>query len=183
MSDFDVNWQRMIGGEEFLAFDPEFRRRKQLVRDRVAQFNRAPSRGHLKRLLELFKYASEQCHIESGIHIDLGCQISIGKHTYINANCVLLDGAELVLEDNVLVGPGVQLLTVTHPKDAERRKQGWMIAKPIHIKAGAWIGGGAIILPGVTVGKNAVVGAGSIVTRDVPDHSTVAGNPARIKGS
>lgn len=179
MGDFELNWQRMTQGEEFLAFDSEFRRRKQLVREKVAQFNRAPSKGNLKQLTSLFKFASPQCHIEPGIHIDLGCQISIGQHTYINANCVLLDGADLILEDNVLIGPGVQLLTVTHPKDPERRQQGWMIAKPVCIRAGAWIGGGAIILPGVTVGENAIVGAGSVVTRDVPANSTVAGNPAR----
>ena len=97
---------------------------------------------------------------------------------YANVNCVFLDCAAIEIGDHVLLGPGVHLYTATHPLDSAERRRGLELAKPIVVGDDAWLGGGAIVLPGVTIGARAVVGAGSVVTRDVPADETVAGNPA-----
>ncbi len=104
---------------------------------------------------------------------------SVGKGVFINFGCTFLDRGGITLEDDVFVGPGVQLVTENHPENPSIRHN--VYTKPILIKRGAWIGAGAIILPGVTVGEHAIVAAGAIVTKDVPDRTIVAGNPARVK--
>jgi maltose O-acetyltransferase len=178
MASYSADWQKMIAGEPFSGLAADIRQQKQQMRDITAQFNRAPSKGNLKKLLQSFAQVGEQCRIEAGVHVDLGAQLFLGHRVYINAHCVLLDAAELWIGDDVLLGPAVQVYTVYHPKEAELRTQGIQQAKPVRIKPQAWIGGGAIILPGVTVGRGAVVGAGSVVTKDVPDFGCVKGNPA-----
>ena len=172
------NWQKMVEGEFFNAFDPEIKTQKQLVRQRVAQFNRAPSKGHLQSLFALFKSVGNHCSIEGGIHLDLGSQITFGDGVYVNAHCVFLDAAEIIIEDEVLIGPAVQIYTVNHAMDSTERAAGVMKASPVVIKKRAWIGGGAILLPGVTIGEGAIVAAGSVVTKDVKPGQTVMGNPA-----
>lgn len=173
------NWQNMITGELFHGLSDDIRRQKDLIRQRVAQFNRAPSKGSLAKVFELFKAVGEQCRMEGGVHIDLGAQIQLGHRVYINAHCVLLDAADIIIEDDVLIGSAVQIITVNHPLDVDQRTSGFMQAKPVQIKKQAWIGSGAIILPGVTIGEAAVVGAGSVVTKDVPAGAVVKGNPAK----
>ena len=173
------DWQRMIRGEQFNALAPDLLQQRELIRQRSAQFNRAPSKGHLKRLFEQFESVGEQCFVEAGIFVDYGSQMSLGRAVYINAHCVFLDSAPIRIEDEVLIGPAAQFYTIQHAQDVQARANGVQWAEPIHIKQRAWIGGGAIILPGVTVGVGAVVAAGSVVTRDVPDGALVKGNPAR----
>ncbi|WP_411744448.1 sugar O-acetyltransferase [Reinekea sp.] len=172
-------WLKMRVGEKFNPFDSELVAQRALIRQRTAQFNRSPSKGNLKLVFEQFGSVGEQCFIEAGVHIDYGVHIHFGKHVYVNAHCIFLDAATITLGNNVLLGPGVQLVTVQHPLDSQERLKGIEWAEPIVIGDNAWLGAGAIILPGVTVGENAVVGAGSVVTKDVPDNKIVKGNPAR----
>ena len=110
---------------------------------------------------------------------DYGTNIRIGRGCFVNFGCVLLDVAPITLGDACQIGPLVQILTADHPRDATQRRKGLESGKAIAIGANVWIGGGAILLPGVTIGENAIIGAGSVVTRDVPAGATVSGNPAR----
>jgi maltose O-acetyltransferase len=102
---------------------------------------------------------------------------------FLNFNCVILDVVAVTIGDGTQIGPGVQILSADHPRDATKRASGAEWGRPICIGSNAWIGGGAIILPGVTVGDDAIVGAGSVVTRDVPAGATVVGNPARSRAA
>jgi maltose O-acetyltransferase len=99
---------------------------------------------------------------------------------FLNVLCTILDAGEVRLGNHVMVGPGVQMYTSAHALQAEARNEGWEVAKPITVEDNVWIGGSAILMPGVRVGRNSVVGAGAVVTRDVPANVVVAGNPARV---
>ena len=112
-------------------------------------------------------------------HCDFGFNISVGDNVFLNFDCVLLDVVEITIGAGTLIGPAVQIYTADHPRDPALRRAGLESGVPVRIGANVWIGGGAIILPGVTIGDDAIIGAGSVVTRDVPDGATVAGNPAR----
>ena len=113
-------------------------------------------------------------------HCDYGFNVRLGDHVFLNYNCVLLDVVTIVIGDRTQIGPAVQIYAADHPRDANVRRQGLELGRPVAIGCDVWIGGGAIILPGVSIGDGAVVGAGSVVTKDVPVGTTVAGNPARI---
>jgi maltose O-acetyltransferase len=127
----------------------------------------------------LFGRLADDAIIEAPFHCDYGFNISVGAHFYANLNCLFLDCAPIEIGDQVLLGPGVHLYTATHPLSSAERRKGLELAKPITVGDDAWLGGGAIVLPGLTIGDRAVVGAGSVVTRDVPAGERVAGNPAR----
>jgi len=166
--------ERMVAGELYDALDPELveareRARLLLARDREA-------------LTALFGRLADDTVVEPPFHCDYGFNISVGRRFYANVNCVFLDCAPIEIGDHVLLGPGVHLYTATHPPDAAERRSGLELAKPIAVGDDAWLGGGAIVLPGVTIGARAVVGAGSVVTRDVSADERVAGNPARPIG-
>ncbi|MDE6333539.1 MAG: sugar O-acetyltransferase, partial [Muribaculaceae bacterium] len=118
--------------------------------------------------------------IRSPFYCDYGYNIEVGDNFFSNYNFVVLDGAKVIIGDNVFIAPNVALYTATHPLDAERRNQGLEFAKGITIESDVWIGGGVQVCPGVTIGRGAVIGAGSVVTKDVPCYTVVAGNPARI---
>ncbi|HWL56061.1 MAG TPA: sugar O-acetyltransferase [Paracoccus sp. (in: a-proteobacteria)] len=117
--------------------------------------------------------------IRAPFHVDYGKHIHFGPDCFVNFGCVFLDVCEIRVGARCVIGPQVQLLTPDHPRDYERRATGIEYGRPITIGDDVWIGGGALILPGVTIGDGAIVGAGSVVTRDVPPRTTVAGNPAR----
>jgi maltose O-acetyltransferase len=102
---------------------------------------------------------------------------------FINVGCIFLDVVEIAVGDGCQVGPAVQVLTADHPRDPALRRQGFESGRPVRIGRNVWIGGGAILLPGITVGDDAIIGAGSVVTRDAPAGATVAGNPARLLGA
>jgi acetyltransferase-like isoleucine patch superfamily enzyme len=112
------------------------------------------------------------------LHINLGTFTRIGKNVFINHDCTFLDIGGITIEDDVLIGPKASLITESHPLNPAERKM--LLVKPVVIKRNAWIGAGATILPGVTVGENAVVAAGAVVSKDVPDNSVVGGIPAKI---
>jgi len=130
-------------------------------------------------LRERLAHVGKGSVIRPPFHCDYGYNISLGDGVFLNFNCVILDVVEVVIGDGTQIGPAVQIYAADHPRDAETRKTGLEFGRPVRIGKDVWIGGGAILLPGVTIGDGAVIGAGSVVTRDVAAGVTVAGNPAR----
>jgi maltose O-acetyltransferase len=176
--------ERMLRGELYRAGDdPE------LIADIVrcdallARYNatRAGDREERHRILaELLGSVGEDVSVRPPLYMDYGYQTSIGSETFINFGCIILDVARVAIGADVQIGPNVQILTPTHPLDAEQRRSGLEAAEPISIGDNVWLGGGAIVLPGVTIGRDTVVGAGAIVTKDLPPGVLAVGNPARI---
>ncbi len=132
-------------------------------------------------LVERFASVGEQALIRPPFFCDYGYNISLGPGAFLNYNCIILDVEAVSIGEGTAIGPAVQILASDHPRDPRLRQQKVRFGRPVTIGANVWIGGGAIILPGVTIGDDAIVGAGSIVTRDVPAGVTVVGNPARQK--
>ncbi len=173
----------MLAGDPYLADDPELQAQSLRARHLQDAFNRTTAeqtderRRILEELLGEFGDASE---IRPPFYCDYGYQIRIGARTFVNFGLVALDVGAIEIGDDVQIGPNVQLLTPTHPVDAETRRAKWEAAQPIAIRSNAWLGGGVIVLPGVTIGEDTVVGAGAVVTRDLPGNVLAVGNPARI---
>ena len=119
-------------------------------------------------------------YFEPPFHCEYGSHIEIGEGFYANTGCVMLDVGRITIGDNVLFGPNVSLYTAGHPIHPESRKSGYEYGIPIKIGDNVWIGGSRVILPGVTIGNNVVIGAGSVVTKDIPDNVCAAGNPCRV---
>jgi maltose O-acetyltransferase len=138
--------------------------------------------GPLRRALldQLLGSVGEGTEIRPPLYVDHGSTITIGARCFANSGLVALDVARITIGDDVQFGPNVQLLTPTHPVEPEPRRQKWEAAQPITIGDNVWIGGGAIVLPGVTIGANTVVGAGAVVSRDLPADVVAVGNPARV---
>ncbi len=135
-------------------------------------------RGRLLR--DLFAAVGEGTSIEPPFYCDYGSNITLGAKVFFNFNCVVLDVARVTIGNNVLFGPMVQVYTATHPMNADVRRKGLELGEPIEIDDDVWIGGGAIVCPGVRIGTRAVIGAGSVVTKDVPEGVFAAGNPCRV---
>lgn len=174
--------QRMLAGDQYRVDDELLHELRQahLLAERYASLF-APSPAEAQHVLhKLLGAVGEGVVIRPPLYIDYGRYIRIGARSFVNYGLVALDVAPITIGEDVRIGPNVQLLTPTHPLEAEPRKAGWEGGKPIVIEDNVWIGGGAIILPGVTVGRNSVVGAGAVVSRDVPPNVLVAGNPGRI---
>jgi maltose O-acetyltransferase len=175
--------ERMLAGELDLANDPELVADLERAQRLAHRYNamepgdREARRALLRELLGSFGEGSE---IRAPFHCDYGRHTTVGARTFINIGVVCLDGAGVAIGDDVQIGPNVQLLTATHPLEPRPRREKWESAFPISVGDNAWIGGGAIVLPGVSIGPDSVVGAGSVVTRDVPARSVVVGNPARV---
>jgi maltose O-acetyltransferase len=134
-----------------------------------------------KLLLERLAAVGEGAVIRPPFHCDYGVNIILGAGVFLNFNCVILDVVEVTIGDKTQIGPGVQILTADHPRDAAGRASGLEFGRPIHTGRNVWIGGGAMILPGVTIGDDALIGAGSVVTRGVPAGATAFRNPARVR--
>jgi len=168
--------------ELYDPFEPERARAKARAKALLARYNGSAEdeRSHRGSLLrELFGRVGPGATIEPPFYCDYGSNIVVGERFYANTGCVVLDCEVVELGARVKLGPGVQLLAVSHPLDATQRALGLEYGEPIWIGDDVWIGGGAIVLGGVTIGDRAIVGAGSVVTRDVPADAVVAGNPAR----
>ncbi|MCA1921673.1 DapH/DapD/GlmU-related protein, partial [Buttiauxella noackiae] len=131
-------------------------------------------------LLEQLLGQSLDAYIEPSFRCDYGYNIFLGKNFYANFDCVILDVCPVHIGENCMLAPGVHIYTATHPLDAVTRNSGVEFGKPVTIGNNVWIGGRAVINPGVTIGDNVVIGAGSVVTKDIPANSVVAGNPARL---
>ncbi|KAJ0401601.1 hypothetical protein P43SY_008676 [Pythium insidiosum] len=174
--------QKMINGELYDCMDPELVADRQRVRSLVKQFNEAASYSSesVALLCEMLGTKGEKVIIEAPFRCDYGYNIHAGDCVFMNFNCVLLDVCEIRIGARTLLGPGVQIYTASHPLDPELRKMGLENGSPITIEEDVWIGGNAILLPGVRVGRGSVIGAGSVVTKDVPPMSVFAGNPARF---
>ncbi len=174
---------RMLAGAPYLADDPELtaeRRRAQCLLqnyNRELTANLADRRRVLHELLGAF---GEDSEIRPPFFCDYGYQLQIGTRTFANFGLVALDVAVIAIGDDVQIGPNVQLLTPTHPVGAETRRAKWEAAEPITIGDNVWLGGGVIVLPGVSIGENTVVGAGAVVTEDLPANVLAVGNPARV---
>lgn len=173
----------MLSGKLYDASDPELdsdRHRARMLFQKINQMNDLDKEERNKIFFELMGSAGQGLWIEPPFYCDYGYNIHLGEKVFMNFNCVILDVMEVRMGNNVLLGPNVQIYTATHPMDAKTRAEWLEYAKPITIGNDVWIGGGAIICPGVTIGNGVVVGAGAVVTRDVPDNVFVGGNPAKV---
>lgn len=178
-----VQKDRMLAGDLYQADDPELAADYQRAMALLERFNASPAADGAARralLAELLGSFGAQSEIRPPLYCDYGTYIHIGRGTFLNYGVTLLDVAPIRIGDDVQIGPHVQLLTATHPIAPGPRRDKWEAAQPITIGNNAWIGGGAIILPGITIGENTVVGAGAIVTRDLPANVVAVGNPARV---
>lgn len=174
---------RMLAGDLYISDDPQISAEQRQAAMRMHRFNTgdpSDSEAQLAALRELLGSLGEGAYIRAPLWVDYGYQIHIGARTFINYGAVLLDVAPITIGEDVQVGPNVQLLTPTHPLDPETRRAKWEAAKPITIGNNVWLGGGAIVLPGVTIGDNTVVGAGAVVAKDLPANVIAVGNPARV---
>ena len=174
--------EKMLIGELYDAQDPQLRKERERCRDLCMLINatrEAQVKERQQLLAELFGDETD-VWLQPPFFCDYGTNIQLGSGVFFNFNCVVLDVAPVVIGDNVLVGPSVQIYTATHPMNALERRKGLESAKPITIGSDVWIGGGAVICPGVTIGDRSMIGAGSVVTRDVPSDVFAAGNPARV---
>jgi maltose O-acetyltransferase len=175
--------EKMLAGELYNALDPQLlaeRLRTQLL---FQQLNAASADDVAERsrlLRTLLPHAGAELGLNSPFYCDYGTNITMGDQVFLNFNCTILDVAAVTIGSCTLLGPGVQIYTATHPLDYQERASGLESAKPIVIGEDVWIGGGAILCPGVTIGARAVIGAGSVVTRDIPADTLAAGNPCRV---
>lgn len=174
---------KMLAGELYDAMDPELVAARIRCRRLLRDFDAVdpgdlPARAAI--LASLFASVGPNSVIEWGFRCDYGWNIAVGARFYANFNCVILDCNRVTFGDDVFLGPGVQIYTAEHPLDAFERAKGPEMARPVVVGDRVWLGGGAIVLPGVTIGSNTTIGAGSVVTRDVPGNVVAGGNPCRV---
>ncbi|MGJ9404217.1 sugar O-acetyltransferase [Arthrobacter sp. KK5.5] len=181
-----TNRERMLAGDLYIADDPDSAREAQravrLANDYLAAYARDAAAAR-PILAELIGNLGEGAEVKPPLFVDYGTRISIGARTFVNYNLTALDVAPITIGEDCQIGPNVQLLTPTHPLEPQPRRDKLEAARPITIGDNVWIGGGATILPGVAVGENSIVGAGAVVTKDVPANTVVVGNPARVARS
>jgi maltose O-acetyltransferase len=174
---------KMLSGELYNAYEAQLVDLRVKARTLLSQYNHIPyeqidaRRSLLERLLGGF---SNKIDIQPPFYCDYGFNIFAGENLYINFNCVILDCARVTFGKNVLLGPNVQLYAVSHPLIPSERIKGLESAQPIHIGDNVWLGGGVIICPGVSIGNNTTIGAGSVVTKDMPGNVVAVGNPCRV---
>lgn len=173
--------EKMIAGELYFAPDPELTADRKYAREQMALINQETDEKIKEQLLkETFGTVSGRIYIEPNVRFDYGYNISVGKNFYANYDCILLDVCPITIGDNCMLAPNVRLFTATHPLHPVKRNSGLELGAPIVIGDNVWIGGAATIVPGVRLGNNVVVGAGSVVTKSFPDNVVIAGNPARV---
>lgn len=176
--------QKMLAGKPYNANSPEIQADQAATRSWLATYNAslalAPSAWH-RLLRQRLAEVGEGTVIRPPFHCDYGFNIRLGAGVFLNFNCVVLDVVEVTIGDLTQIGPGVQILTADHPRNPDERASGLESGRPVRIGRNVWIGAGAILLPGVSIADDAIIGAGSVVTRDVPAGATAFGNPARTR--
>lgn len=173
----------MLAGELYSAADPELRAELRRTRLLLHELNHSRDDEEDRRedvLRRLFRQSPHLPWIEPPFYCDYGWNIRLGEKVYFNYNCVVLDVCPVTIGENCLFAPAVQIYTATHPLDWRIRARWLENGKPVAVGDHVWVGGGSILLPGVTVGSRSVVGAGSVVTKDIPEGVLAAGNPARV---
>ena len=173
---------KMLAGELYDPFDPELAAARVKARDLCQALNATREADEQERrriLVDLFGAGGDQVWMQPPFYCDYGTNIFLGTRVFFNFNCVVLDVCAVRIGDYTLFGPSVQIYTAMHPLDPVLRRT-QEFAKPVTIGSDVWVGGAAVICPGVTIGSKAVIGAGSVVTRDIPANVFAAGNPCRV---
>ena len=178
------NKDKMHTGELYLPGDEEIMKEQQMCLDKLYDYNMTrptESEKREKLLKEMFAEIGEDCYIEPPFHANWGGKhVHFGKCVYANFNLTAVDDTHIYVGDYTMIGPNVTLATAGHPILPELRKEAYQFNMPIHIGKNCWLGAGVIVLPGVTIGDNTVIGAGSVVTKDIPSNVVAIGNPCRI---
>ena len=175
--------EKMLAGEMYNPADPVLLKDREEARRKVRIYNQTletESEKRLKLLKELLGSTGENVSMEPNIRFDYGYNTYVGENFYANFDCTILDVCEVRFGDNCMLAPGVLIYTATHPIHPAERNSGKEYAKPVTFGDNVWVGGSAIINPGVTVGNNVVIASGAVVTKNIPDNVVVGGNPARI---
>ena len=184
-SDGRSMWERMVSGDLYRPGDPDLKARHRRAQALTRAYNATISGETDARtpiLDDLLGGYGSGCAIQPPFHVDYGRNITLGDDVFLNFGCVILDVCPVSIGNGTQIGPHVQVLAADHPRDPTTRAAGLECGRPVRIGQNVWIGGGAIVLPGVVVGDAAILGAGAVVTRDVPPGATVVGNPARAIG-
>ncbi|EPJ44781.1 MAG: maa protein [Osedax symbiont Rs1] len=174
--------QKMLDGEAYNPLCKELRKQRSRAKALCFEYNRAhpDQKGKKQQILSKLLNSVNKAVIEANFYCDYGYNITLGSNFYANHNCTILDPAPVVIGNNVMFGPNVNLSTATHPLNAEERATGSETAQPIYIEDNVWIGMGVQILAGVTIGKNSVIAAGAVVNKSIPSNSLAAGVPAKV---
>lgn len=173
---------KMLKGQYYNPNDDQLVKEREYARKLLYEYNHTHpnDREKAQEIMRRLIIAKGSFHIEAPFYCDYGYNIVVGDNFYANFGCVILDVNKVTIGDNVLLGPYVQIYTAAHPMDPVKRLSGLEFGQPITIGDNVWIGGGAIICPGVKIGSNVTIGAGSVVTKDLPDNIVAVGNPCRI---
>ncbi|WP_282173449.1 sugar O-acetyltransferase [Cytobacillus firmus] len=175
--------EKMLAGEMYDPADPVLLKEREEARRKVRMYNQTletEGEKRIKLLKELLGSTGENVYMEPNIRFDYGYNTHVGENFFANFDCTILDVCEVRFGDNCMLAPGVHIYTATHPLHPAERNSGREYAKPITIGNNVWVGGSAVINPGVTIGDNAVIASGAVVTKDVPANAAVGGNPAKV---
>ncbi len=178
-----TDWEKMQAGEVYNDFAEDLFNRRVRAKRLFRAYNRLDDSEKDKRneiMRELFRSVGENVWIEPDFRCEFGKNITIGDNVYINFGCVILDCGQVTIGSDTLIGPNVGLFSGNHTTDAEERAAGGLIPRPITIGSRVWLCGNVSVVPGVTIGDDTVIGAGSVVTRDIPSGVVAAGNPCRV---
>lgn len=177
------NKGKMLNCEYYISWDEELTLEREKAKDLLFEFNstRPSLREEREEIIhKLFGKVGKNCWIESPFNCDYGYNITVGDNFYTNTNCCILDCAKITIGNNVWIGPNVGIYTPNHAFDSKERTDGYEKSFPIEIGDNVWIGGGVTIIGGVKIGQNSIIGAGSVVTKNIPDGVIAAGNPAKV---
>ncbi len=176
--------EKLHTGEIYQPADPDIARLQAVLMDKLAEYNSLPRtqpEARAAKLREMFAEVGEGCYIESPFYSNFGgAHVHLGKNVYANFGLTLVDDTHIYIGDYTMLGPNVTLATAGHPIDPQLRQQGLQYNMPVRIGKNCWLGAGVVVLPGVTIGDDTVVGAGSIVTKDLPSGVIAVGNPCRV---